>query len=95
MDIVKDIAIIVGLARDVVLLVLLLVLLVAALAVAAKLREILNNVRETSDTVRETVNTVSEKVVEPAASNAGAMRGLGGFLGLLLGMRRKKRGSDD
>ena len=99
MGTVEDIAIIVGLVRDILLLSLLTIALIALLIIAAKIRQLLNTVQETANTVKETVdsvqdtvNTVSEKVVEPASSNAGAMRRLGGFFGFILGMvRRRKR----
>ena len=99
MGTVEDIAIVVGLVRDVLLLSLLTIALIALLIIAAKIRQLLNTVqetantvKETADSVQETVNAVSEKVVEPAASNAGVMRGVGGVFGFLLGMgRRRKR----
>ena len=91
MEIVKDIATVVGLVRDVVLLALLTVALIALLVVFSKIRYLLNTVKETAESVQDAVNTVSEKVVEPAASNAGAMRGISGFLGFILGLRGRKR----
>ena len=92
-------AIVVGLMRDVVFLVLLTVALIALLVILAKIRQLLNTVqetanrvKETSESVQEAVNTISEQVVEPAASNAGVMRGIGGVFGFLTGMgRRRKR----
>ncbi len=91
MEIVEDIATVVGLVRDVVLLALLTVALIALIVVFSKIRDLLNTVKETAKSVQDAVNTVSEKVVEPAASNAGAMRGIGGFLGFILGLRGRKR----
>ncbi len=98
MDIVEDVAIVVGLVRDVIFLLLLTAALIALLVMLGMIRKLLNAVQETANTVKETaesvqetVNTVSEKVVEPAASNAGAMRGLGGLFGFLMGMRRRRK----
>ena len=91
MEIVKDIATVVGLVRDVVLLTLLLVALIALLVIFTKIRELLNTVKDTAESVQDAVNTISEKVVEPATSNAGTMRGLGGFFGFILGLRGRKR----
>ena len=91
MEIIDDIATVVGLVRDVVLLALLTVALIALLVVFSKIRDLLNTVKETAESVQDAVNTVSEKVVEPAASNAGAMRGIGGFFGFILGLRGRKR----
>ena len=93
MNIVSDIAIVVGLVRDVVFLLLLFVALIALLVIFNKMRGLVNKLNETAETVQEAVQTVSEKVVEPAASNAGAMRGIGGLFGFLMGMRR--RGSEN
>ena len=76
METVTDIAAIVGLVRDVVLLVLLTVALVALFIVFGKLRQLLNTVNSTADTIQETVTMVSEKVAEPAASNMGTAKRL-------------------
>ena len=73
------------------LLALLTVALIALLVVFSKIRDLLNTVKETAESVQDAVNTVSEKVVEPAASNAGAMRSIGGFFGFILGLRGRKR----
>ena len=93
--IVTNIAVVVGLVRDVVFLTLLIVALIALLVVFKKIRELLNTIKDTAESVQEAVNTVSEKVVEPAASNAGAMRGIGGFFGFILGLRGRKRRKND
>ena len=93
--IVTNIAIVVGLVRDLILLIILIVALIAILVVFNKIRELLNTVKETAESVQEAVNTVSEKVVEPAASNAGAMRGIGGFFGFILGLRGRNRRKND
>ena len=91
MDIVNDIATIVGLVRDVVLLALLTIALIALLVVFGTVKKLLDTIQDTAESVQDTVNTISEKVVEPAASNAGAMRGLGGFIGFILGLRGRKQ----
>ena len=96
METVSDIAAIVGLVRDVVLLVLLTVALVALIIVFSKARQILITIKSTVDTLQETVTMVSEKVVEPAASNMGTARRLGGVAGFALGMfRKRKKDKDD
>ena len=96
METVSDIAAIVGLVRDVVLLVLLTVALVALIVVFSKARQILITIKSTVDTLQETVTMVSEKVVEPAASNMGTARRLGGVAGFALGMfRKRKKDKDD
>ena len=96
METVSDIAAIVGLVRDVVLLVLLTVALVALIIVFSKARQILITLKSIVDTLQETVTMVSEKVVEPAASNMGTARRLGGVAGFALGMfRKRKKDKDD
>ena len=91
METISDIAAIVGLVRDVVLLVLLTVALIALIVVFSKARQILITIKSTVDTLQETVTMVSEKVVEPAASNMGTARRLGGVAGFALGMFRKRK----
>ena len=91
METISDIAAIVGLVRDVVLLILLTVALVALIIVFSKIRQLLNTIKSTADTVQETVTMVSEKVAEPAASNVGTARRLGGVVGFALGMFRKRK----
>ncbi len=97
-SILENTALVVALARDIVFLVILVIMLIALLVVFAKIRQLLNTVqetattvKETSESVQETVNTISEQVIEPAASNAGVMRGLGGLFGFLQGLRRRRR----
>ena len=96
METVNDIAAIVGLVRDVVLLVLLTVALIALIVVFSKASQILSALKSTVDTLQETVNMVSEKVVEPAASNVDTARRLGGIAGFALGIfQRRKKDKDD
>ena len=88
---IEQIAIVVGLVRDILLLVLLAVALIALVVVFSKISQLLNTVKDTAESVQEAVNTISEKVVEPTASNAGVMRGIGGFFGFILGMGRRRK----
>ena len=92
MDIVTDIATIIGLARDVILLLLLAAALIAVIVIARKVIRLINTVRNTAEKAHEMLETVSEKVVTPAASNAKAFRVLGSVLGFLA--RRFRRSSD-
>ena len=96
METISDIAAIVGLVRDVVLLVLLTVALVALIIVFSKVRQLLITIKSTAETVQETVTMVSEKVAEPAASNMGTARRIGGIAGFALGIfKRRKKDKDD
>ncbi len=96
MDTLNDIAAIVGLVRDVVLLVLLTVALIALIVVFSKIRQLLNTAKSTADTFQQTVAMVSEKMVEPATSNMENARRLGGIVGFALGIfRRRKKDKHD
>ena len=92
MDIVTDIATIVGLARDVILLLLLAAALIAVIVIARKVIGLIKAVRNTAEKAQEMLETVSEKVVTPAASNPRTFRVLGSVLGFLA--RRFRRSSD-
>ncbi len=94
METVNDIATVVGLIRDVVLLLLLTVALIALLVIFGAVKRLLDSAKATAESVHDTVNTISEKVVDPVASNANAMRGVGGILGIIMGMRGGKRGKN-
>ena len=92
MDIVTDIATIVGLARDVILLLLLAAALIAVIVIARKVIGLIKVARNTAEKAQEMLETVSEKVVTPAASNPRAFRVLGSVLSFLA--RRFRRSSD-
>ena len=92
MDIVTNIATIVGLARDVILLLLLAAALIAVIVIARKVTGLIKAIRNTAEKAQEMLETVSEKVVTPAASNPRAFRVLGSVLGFLA--RRFRRSSD-
>jgi predicted cobalt transporter CbtA len=92
LDIVTDLATIIGLARDVILLLLLAAALIAVIVIARKVMGLINAVRNTAEKAQEMLETLSEKVVRPAASNPKAFRVLGSVLGFLA--RRFRRSSD-
>ena len=92
MDIVTDLATIIGLARDVILLLLLAAALIAVIVIARKVMGLINAVRTMAEKAQEMLETLSEKVVTPAASNPKAFRVLGSVLGFLA--RRFRRSSD-
>ena len=95
MDTIADVATIVGLVRDVVLLILLSVTLITLLLLLRKVRQLLGSAQATVETVHETIVKISERVVEPATSNVGAARRIGGIAGFLLGLFRRKRRDND
>ena len=92
MDIVTDLATIIGLARDVIMLLLLAAALIAVIVIARKVMGLINAVRNTAEKAQEMLETLSEKVDTPAASNPKAFRVLGSVLGFLA--RRFRRSSD-
>ena len=98
MDSVNDVATIIGLVRDVVLLLLLVVALIGALVILRKGVSLINTVKRTVDQAEQIVDTVSRRVVQPAASNPRLMRAMGRAVGFLTGLfknRRKSEGEND
>lgn len=92
-DTVSDIATIVGLVTDVVLLILLTAALIALVMVFALIRKLLSTAQATIDTVQEAAQTVSERVINPAAENVSTGRRIGSAAGFLMGLfgRRRRR----
>ena len=95
MDTVADIALIIAMARDILLFVLLLALLVGALIVIRKLSALINEAQKVVTNTREMIETLTENVVEPAASNSGVAYGAGKVGAFILGLRRNKRRKGD
>ena len=95
MDIVADVALILGLARDALLFILLLALLVGALIVIKKLSALINEAQKVVTDTRKVVETLTENVVQPAASNSGVAYGAGKVGAFILGLRRNKRKKGD
>ena len=91
MDIINNIASIVGLVRDVILLLLLTVALIALLVIARKVIGLLNTARQTAEKAKDMLETVSERVVKPASSNPVAFRAFGKVLGFLAGFLRRSK----
>ena len=91
MDITNDIATIIGLARDVVLLLLLTVVLIALIVIAKKVIGLLNTAKRTANKAQDMLETLSERVVKPASSNPRAFRAIGSVLGFLAGFLRRSR----
>ena len=95
MDTVADIALIIAMARDILLFVLLLALLVGALIVIKKLSALINEAQKVVTNTREMIETLTENVVEPAASNSGVAYGAGKVGAFILGLRKNKRRKGD
>ena len=90
-DTVSDIATIVGLARDVVLLTLLAVALIALVIILALVRKLLSTAQATLETVQDAVETVSERVINPATENVSTGRRVGSAVGFVMGLFRNRR----
>ena len=91
LDIINNVATIIGLARDVVLVLLLTVALIALIVIARKVIGLLNTVRQTAEKAKDMLETVSERVVKPASSNPTAFRVFGRALGFLAGFLRRSK----
>ena len=89
MDIINDIATIVGLIRDVFLLILLGVATFVLIAISKKVMGITNSVRQLIRTTEGILEAVSEKIVKPATSNPRGFRMLGRLLGFVGGILRR------
>lgn len=95
-DTVSDIATIVGLARDVVLLTLLTVALLALAVIFTQVRRLLKASQETIETVQEAAQKISERVVDPATENVSTGRRIGSTVGFLMGLfGNRRRRKDD
>ncbi len=94
-DTVSDIATIVGLVTDVVLLILLTVALVALFLVFAQIRKLLNSAQVTIDTVQDAAHTISERVINPATQNVSTGRRIGSTVGFVMGLFRNRRRQKD
>ena len=90
METIENIAVVVGLVRDVLLMLAIGAVLVLVLMVMALLR----SVKETVETVQETIQTISEKIIEPAAEEVGTSRNIGRVVGFALGIFRRKKQSN-
>lgn len=90
-DTVGDIATIVGLVRDVVLLILLTTALVALIIVLTQIKRLLKTAQSTFDTVQDAAQTISDRVINPATENVGTGRRIGSTVGFLMGLFRRKR----
>ena len=95
MDTVADVALIIAMARDILLFVLLLALLVGALIVIKKLSSLISEAQKAVADARKMVETLTENVVQPAASNSGVAYGAGKVGAFILGLRRNKRKKGD
>ena len=94
-DTVSDIATIVGLVTDVVLLILLAFALIALAVVFAMVSKLLSTAQQTLETVQGAAETVSERVINPATENVGTSRRIGSAVGFLIGLLRRRRRSND
>ena len=94
-SVVEDIAVYVGLARDILLLLLLLVTLMVVFFTYRKVSRVFRSANRIIRDTEDIVSSVSGKIVKPAAAGSGIAFGAGKVAAFLFGLRRKKGGSDD
>ncbi len=94
-SVVEAIALYVGLARDILLLLLLLVTVLAVLFTYRKISRVFRSANRIIRDTEEIVSSVSGNIVKPAAAGSGVAFGVGKVAAFLFGFRRKKGGSDD
>lgn len=89
MAIINDIATVIGLIRDILLIILLSVATFVLIAIAKKVIGITNSLRQLIQTIENILKNVSEKIVKPASSNPRVFRMFGRVLGFLGGFLRR------
>jgi hypothetical protein len=94
LDTVDNVATIIGIARDVVLFLLLAVALIGALAIFRKVTSLLNTVKRAADQAQQLTDMLSRTLVDPAASNPRITRAIGRAIGWFTN-RRRSGGRDD
>ncbi len=94
-SVVEAIATYVGLARDILLLLLLVVTLLVVLFTYRKISKVFRSANRIVKETEEIVSVVSGKIVGPATSGSGIASGAGKVAAFLFGLRRKKGESDD
>lgn len=96
MDTVSDIAVIIGMARDIVFFLLLVVVLLVILVLFRKVSALLNSVKRTVKDAEDVISVISDKVVGRATAGSGVAFGVGKVGAFLLGLRRRgKRGGSN
>ena len=89
-----DFADIIGIVRDVFLVLIVLVCLFVLVALYRKLSAVLESAKRAVDSVDEVVGTVSEKIVGPAAAGSDVAFGLGKAMAFFSGLRSKNSKGD-
>ena len=82
----------VGLARDILLIVLLALTTLALVIVLWKVSGLLNSIRRTAGNVEEIVEAVSSRIAAPAAAGSGVAFGVGKLAAFFLGFSKKRNG---
>ena len=94
-SVVEAVALYVGLARDVLLLLLLLVTLLVVLFTYRKISRVFEAANRIIKETEEIVSSVSGKIVKPATAGSGVAFGVGKIAAFLFGLRRRKGESDN
>ena len=94
-SVLEAVAVYVGLARDILLFLLLLVALLVLLLTYRKISRVIRSANRIVRDTEEIVSSISGKIVRPAAAGSGVAFGVGKVAAFLFGLRRKKGGNDD
>ena len=86
-----DTAQIIGIVRDVLLVLLLTVMLLVVLILWRKVSSLIDSAKRTAKGAEEIVEAVSSKVVAPATAGAGVAFGMGKVAAFLTGFARKRQ----
>ena len=91
-DVVQEIATYVGLARDIILLLLLFAILLMVLFIYRKISQTISSVNRIIKNTEEIVSTVSDSIARPAAAGSGVAFGLGKAVAFFRGLRSSRKG---
>ena len=86
-----DFAEIVGVIRDVLIILIFSLVLVVLLVIYRKTSKVLDSARRTMKNVEEMADAVANSVVGPAAAGSGLAFGAGKLAAFVLGLARKRR----
>ena len=87
----SDFAEVVGVIRDVLIILIFTMVLVVMLAIYRKTSKLLDSARRTMKNVEEMADGIANSIVGPAAAGSGMAFGAGKLAAFILGLARKRR----